>query len=137
MIVLHTNVVSEVMKPDCDPRVRAWMDEQAPETLFLTSITVAEIFFGIAAMPKGKRQDRLQITFDGVLKIGGLKVLPFDNDAARHYAGLALLARKAGLGFPAPDSYIAAIAAAHNFIIATRDAAPFEAAGLEVIDLWA
>jgi predicted nucleic acid-binding protein len=75
MIVLDTNVVLELMKPDSNRQVRAWLDAQAPETLFLTSITEAEILFGIAAMPKGNRRDRLQTTIDELLKLGGLQVI--------------------------------------------------------------
>ena len=136
MIVLDTDVVSEAMKPGPHPEVRAWLDEQAAETLYLTSVTLAELLFGIGTLPRGKRKDALTRTLEGVLQLFTGRVLPFDLDAARHYAALAVAARTAGKGFPTPDGYIAAIAAARGFSVATRDVAPFRAAGIEVIDPW-
>jgi len=137
MILLDTNVVSEAMKPEPHPSVRGWLDAQAAETLFLSSVTVAELMFGIGALPRGKRKDRLATTLDGVMELFEPRILPFDTQAARRYADLAVKARKAGKGFPTPDGYIAAIAAAHGFAVASRDTAAFTAAGLTVIDPWA
>jgi predicted nucleic acid-binding protein len=136
MIVLDTNVVSETMKPQPDAAVLAWLDRQVIETLYLTSITLAELWFGIAAIPAGKRRDRLAAVLDGAVGQFGGRVLPFDVDAARHHATLALAARKAGLGFPVPDGYIAAIAASRGFIVASRDVSAFVAGRLVVIDPW-
>lgn len=136
MILLDTNVVSEAMKPAPDDAVRAWLDEQAAETLYLSSVTVAELMFGIGALPKGKRKNKLADALDGVMKIFADRILPFDVDAARRYADLAVKARAAGKGFPTPDGYIAAIAASKDFAVATRDASAFDAAGVEVIDPW-
>lgn len=136
MILLDTNVVSEAMKPEPHPSVRGWLDAQAAETLFLSSVTIAELMFGIGALPRGKRKDRLATTLDGVMELFKPRVLPFDTQAARRYADLAVKARKAGKGFPTPDGYIAAIAAAHGFAVASRDTAAFAAAGLTVIDPW-
>jgi predicted nucleic acid-binding protein len=136
MIVLDTNVVSEAMKPEPHPGVRAWLNEQAAETLYLSSITLAELLFGIAALPAGKRKNMLSRAIDGLTALFGDRVLPLDADAARHYAKLAVKARTAGRGFPMPDGYIAAIAAANGFIVATRDTSPFEAAGMTVINPW-
>jgi predicted nucleic acid-binding protein len=136
MILLDTNVVSEAMKPAPDDAVRAWLDEQAAETLYLSSVTVAELMFGIGALPKGKRKDKLADALDGVMKVFADRILPFDVDAARRYADLAVKARAAGQGFPTPDGYIAAIAASKDFAVATRDASAFDAAGVEVIDPW-
>lgn len=136
MILLDTNVVSEAMKPDPHPSVRDWLDAQAEETLFLSSVTVAEMLFGIGALPAGKRRENLAAAFDGVMDLFGSRILPFDVNAARHYADLAVKARETGRGFPTPDGYIAAIADANGFIVASRDTAPFEAAGLRVIDPW-
>jgi predicted nucleic acid-binding protein len=137
MIVLDTNVVSEAMKAEADPAVRAWLDEQVAETLYLSSVTLAELLFGIGSMPSGRRKDALAQTLDGLLELFGDRVLPFDADAAKHYADLAVTARGAGKGFPTPDGYIAAIANAQGFTVATRDVAPFHAAGLRVINPWA
>jgi toxin FitB len=136
MILLDTNVLSEAMRPEPNPAVRGWLDAQAAETLFLSSVTVAEILFGVGALPAGKRKDSLTALFDGMLDLFGSRILPFDADAARHYADTAVKARAAGRGFPTPDGYIAAIAAAHGFAVASRDTSAFDAAGLQVIDPW-
>jgi len=136
MIVLDTNVVSEAMKPEPHPAVQTWLDRQAAETLYLSSVTLAELLFGIGAMPSGRRKNALAPTLDGLLALFGGRVLVFDTDAARHYTELAVTAKTAGKGFPMPDGYIAAIAAARGFTVATRDVAPFQAAGLNVIDPW-
>lgn len=136
MIVLDTNVVSEAMKPEPDPAVRDWLDEQVAETLYISSVTVAELLFGIGALPGGWRKQKLATTLDGMLPLFEGRILAFDTDAARRYADLAVAARKAGKGFPTPDGYIAATAAAHDFAVATRDASAFNAAGVPVIDPW-
>lgn len=136
MIVLDTNVVSEAMKPEPATTVRDWLDEQAAETLYLSSVTVAELLFGIGALPDGRRKEKLAAALDGMLDLFDGRILPFDTEAARHYADLAVTARKAGKGFPTPDGYIAAIATAHGFAVATRDASPFKAAGVPIIDPW-
>ncbi len=136
MIVLDTNVISEAMKPQANPAVRGWLNEQLAETLYITSITLAELQFGIAALPAGRRKDGLTRALDGMLDLFGDRVLPFDIEAARHYAALAVAARRSGRGFPTPDGYIAAIAAARGFIVASRDMSPFEAGGLRVLDPW-
>lgn len=136
MILLDTNVVSEAMKPEPDDAVRAWLDDQAAETLYLSSVTVAELTFGIGALPSGKRKDRLAEALEGVMELFADRILSFDTGAARRYADLAIKARTAGKGFPTPDGYIAAIATARDFVVATRDTSAFDAAGLEVIDPW-
>lgn len=136
MIVLDTNLVSEAMKPEPHPAVLAWLNNQAAETLYLSSVTLAELLFGIGVLPAGKRKDMFVQALDGLMELFRGRVLSFDADAARHYAGLALKARLAGRGFPIPDGYIAAIAASHKFIVASRDTAPYEAAGVSVINPW-
>jgi len=136
MIVLDTNVVSEAMKAEPHPSVRAWLNDQAAETLYLSSVTLAELLFGIAALPAGKRKDMLTLTLDGLLGLFRDRVLPFDTDAARRYAELAVTARQGGRGFPTPDGYIAAIATSRGFIVASRDTAPFAATGVSVINPW-
>ena len=136
MIVLDTNLISEAMKPEPQASVRDWLDAQAAETLFLSSVTIAELLFGIGALPQGKRRDNLTAALDGVLALFEGRVLAFDTVAAQRYADLAVKARAAGRGFPAPDGYIAAIAAAHRFAVASRNTSAFHAAGLTVIDPW-
>src|SRR5262245_42710158 len=129
MIVLDTNVISEAMKPEPHPSVRDWLNDQAAETLYLSSVTLAELLFGIAALPAGKRKNMLKQALDGLMGLFRDRMLPFDIDAARHYAELALAAKAGGRGFPTPDGYIAAIAASRKFTVASRDTAPYEAAG--------
>ena len=136
MILLDTNVVSEAMKPEPHPSVRDWLDAQAAETLFLSSVTIAELLFGIGALSAGRRKDKLMERMEGMLDLFAGRILPFDTPAARRYADLAVRARAAGRGYPTPDGYIAAIAAAHGFKVASRDASAFNAAGLTVIDPW-
>ena len=137
MILLDTNVVSETMKPKPDANVLAWLDRQAAETLYLASVTLAELLFGVAVLPDGKRKSRLAAAIDDLIGLYAGRVLPFDADAARRYALLAAAARQKGEGFPMPDGYIAAIAASHGYIVASRDAAAFESVGLKVINPWA
>ena len=136
MIVLDTKVVSEAMKPEPHPAVRAWLNDQAAETLYLTSVTVAELLFGIGALPAGKRQDMLTQAVDGLMGLFKDRVLPFDTEAARCYADLALAARRGGRGFTTPDGYIAATAASRGFSVASRDTAPYDAARVPVINPW-
>ena len=136
MIVLDTNIVSEAMKPEPHPAVRAWLNHQATETLYLTSVTMAELLFWIGALPAGKRKDMLADALDVLMGLFRNRVLPFDTDAARHYAKLAVTAKVAGRGFPTPDGYIAAIAASRGFIVASRDTAPYLAASVTVINPW-
>jgi predicted nucleic acid-binding protein len=136
MIVLDTNVVSEAMKPEPNPAVRAWLNNQVAETLYLSSVTLAELLFGIGALPVGKRKDMLAQALDGLMGLFRDRVLPFDADAARHYAELAVIAKAGGRGFPTPDGYIAAITVSRGFIVASRDTAPYEAAGVQFINPW-
>lgn len=136
MIVLDTNVISEAMKQEANPAVRAGLNEQVAEILYLTSVTLADLLFGIAVLPAGRRGNTLTRALDGLLELFGDRVLPFDTDAARRHTVLAVAARNAGRGFPAPDGYIAAIAASRGFIVASRDTSPYEAGGARVVDPW-
>jgi predicted nucleic acid-binding protein len=87
-------------------------------------------------LPVGKRKNRLTQALDGLIELFGDRILPFDTDAARRYATLATAARKAGCGFPTPGGYIAAIAVSRGLIVASRDTAPYQAAGVAIIDPW-
>ncbi|MCL2345616.1 MAG: type II toxin-antitoxin system VapC family toxin [Desulfobulbus sp.] len=137
MILLDTNVISEMWKAPPDACVLAWLDEQALETLYLSAITVAELRFGLAAMPEGKRravyQNRLE---QEVLPGFAGRVLPFDLDTSQTYANLMSSAKAAGKAISKEDGYIAATAFARDLIVATRDVSPFTAAGLSVINPW-
>jgi len=136
MIVLDTNVVSEAMKPDPNPSVLRWLNNQIAETLYLSSVTFAELLFGISALPTGKRKALLTQALDGLMVLFKDRVLPFDIDAARRYADLAVIAKNSGRGFPTPDGYIASIAVSRGFVVASRDTAPYAAAGIAVINPW-
>ena len=137
MILIDTNVISELWKLDTDPSVLAWIDAQAVETLYLSAITVAELRFGLATMPEGRRrsiyQDRLERE---VLPAFMGRVLPFDLEASQSYALLMARAKAEGKPISKADGYIAGTAAARALIVATRDVAPFEVAGLTVINPW-
>lgn len=137
MILLDTNIVSEPLRPAPDLRVIDWIDAQALETLFLSAITVAELRAGVALLPAGKRRTGLQQNLEKrVLPLFAGRVLPFDLACTPAYAELLSRARAGGLAISAADGYIAAIAAANGFCVATRDTGPFEAAGVAVINPW-
>lgn len=114
----------------------AWFDAQDANSLYLTSVTFAELWFGIGALPAGRRRTALGRAVDGLVSLFSGRILSFDTDAARHHADRALRARAAAKGLPIVDAYIAAIAAAGGFAVATRDIASFRAAGVDVIDPW-
>jgi len=137
MILLDTNVISEPWKPAPDETVVAWLDAQAIETLFISAITIAELRFGIAAMPTGKRQMTLRDRLESeVLPHFAERILPFDVATSQFYSDLMARARVSGKAIGMADGYIAATAAANGFTVATRDSSPFEAAGLKVINPW-
>ena len=138
MILLDTNVVSEPLKASGDTNVLAWIDAQIIETLYLSTISLAELRFGIAVLPEGKRRDTLHSSLERrILPLFAGRILSFDDTASQAYATLRASARTAGQAIAPADGYIAAIAATHGFAIATRDTSPFEAAGLVVINPWA
>lgn len=137
MIVIDTNVISELWKIEPNPTVLAWIDAQAVETLYLSAITVAELRYGLATMPEGKRRTIYQDRLEGeVLPAFTARVLPFDLDASQAYADLMARAKAEGKSIGKADGYIAAIANARGFTVATRDIAPFQAAGLNIINPW-
>lgn len=117
--------------------METWIDAQAVETLYLSAITVAELRFGLASLPEGRRrsiyQERLE---QEVLPAFRDRVLPFDLDASQAYAALMARAKAQGKAIGKADGYIAATAAARSLMVATRDLAPFRAAGLTVINPW-
>ena len=136
MIVLDTNVVSEAIKPEPNAVVRAWLNDQAVETLYLSTVTLAELLFGVAALPADKRKNMFSRTLEGLVGLFEGRLLLFDAEAARQYAMLAITARNGARGFPTPDGYIAAIAASRGFSVASRDKSPFAAVGLQIINPW-
>lgn len=136
MILLDTNVASELMKTGPDAGVSAWKEQQQPGTLFLSSVTLAELLDGVVRLPEGRRKQGLQDAVDRLLDEFGQRILPFDALAAYRYAELHAAARAGGRGFPLPDAYIAAIASSCNFIVASRDTGPYLAGGIEVVNPW-
>ena len=137
MILVDTNVVSEPMRPAPDPRVIEWLGAQALETLYLNTIIVAELRFGVWSLPRGRRRERLLNDIERqVLPMFAGRVLVFDMAASQAYAQLMAKARMSGLAISVTDGYIAATAVANGMKVATRDTAPFEASGLEVVDPW-
>lgn len=137
MILLDTNVVSEPLKPGPDPRVLAWIDAQAIDTLYLSAITVAELRLGIATMPLGRRRDTLHSRLEReVVPLFQGRILVFDLNASQAYAELMSRAKTAGKAIGKADGYIAAAAVAHGLIVATRDESPFLASGLRTINPW-
>jgi toxin FitB len=138
MIVLDTNVVSEPLKPSPDAGVLAWLDRQAPETLYLSAVTVAELLEGVSRLPDGKRKAELAAAItQAVLPLFKGRILPFDEAAACALPGLLAQARSQGVTLGVADAYIAAIAASRGFPVATRDTAPFATVGVAVINPWA
>lgn len=135
MILLDTNVISEVMRPRPDPNVVAWMESYSGGTLFTTTITEGEILYGIEALPEGRRKDGLRDAvrafFDEEL---AHRVLPFERKAAAAYALVSAGRRARGHGFDTADMQIAAIAHVHSCALATRNTRDFIGCGIELID---
>jgi len=137
MIVLDTNVISEPLRREPEGRVIQWIDEQAIETLYVSTITVAELRFGIASLSVGKHRDSLRESLEKqVLPLFAGRILAFDMPASRSYGELMAKARAAGHAISTADGYIAAIVDANGMVVATRDVSPFEAAGIKVINPW-
>jgi toxin FitB len=135
MILLDTNVISEPLKASGDPKIVTWINAQNIETLYLSTIGLAELRFGIAVLPEGKRKDVLHSSLEQrVLPLFEGRILSFDIGASQAYATLRSKARAAGQAIASVDGYIAAIAMTHGLAVATRDTNPFIAAGLTVIN---
>lgn len=137
MIVLDTNVLSELMRPKPSPQVVAWVAQQAAADLFTTTITEAEIFYGIELLAKGKRHDALLAAAEGMFTedFAG-RVLAFESDAARHFARIVAHRRALGSPISHADAQIAAIARAHGANLATGNAPDFADCGIAVINPW-
>jgi len=137
MIILDTNVLLEPMRTKGDPAVAAWLDRQARGSLYLTAVTLAELFLGLGLLPLGRRRSMLEARIGDALAVfDERRTLTFDIKAARCFAVLIARARASGHTIGVADGQIAAIAASHGFTVATRDTAPFAAAGVPAIDPW-
>lgn len=137
MIVLDTNVVSEVMRHDPRPEVMIWIDERPSRELFETAVTEAEILAGVALLPPGRRRRRLaeaaERTFSNLFPG---RVLPFDSLAARAYSKIVASRRASGRPASLADSQIAAVARSRGMAVATRNVRDFEAMGIELFNPW-
>ena len=137
MILLDTNVISETQRLEPDARVLDWLAAQALDTLYLSTITVAELRAGIALLPVGKRRASLDENLEKrLLPMFANRVLAFDMACTKAYAELLAKSRDAGLAVEAADAFIGAVALANGFTVATRDTSPFEAAGLIILNPW-
>lgn len=137
MIVVDTNVVSELLKPAPAPQVEAWLANQEGATVFFTAVGEAELRFGVAILPASRRRTILASTIEAMLDedFRG-RILPFDRVAARAYAVIAAERRAAGRPISQFDCQIAAIARTHEAAVATRNTGDFEGCGIAVIDPW-
>ena len=137
MILLDTNVLSELMKPEPEPVVIQWLDAQLDSQVFLTAVTKAEIELGIALLPNGKRKDMFTELAGTLFDEFQDRILPFDASAASCYANLVAKARKAGRTLSVEDAQIAAITLANRLTLATRNIKDFDfIPDLSLIDPW-
>jgi hypothetical protein len=137
MTILDTNVLSELMRPNPSAEVLSWIGKQTMTELCTTSITEAEIFYGIEVLATGRRRQDLLAAAQGVFTEDfGDRIFAFDSAAARMFAQLAAHRRAMGKPINHADAQIAAIARAHNAQLATRNVADFRDCGIEVIDPW-
>jgi hypothetical protein len=137
VILLDTNVISEPVKPQPDPRVLEWINAQVIESLYLPSVALAEWLTGVELLPTGRRKSEMELLIHDLLKeLIGPRVLPFDREAAEVHS--RLMAKSAAIGANASfaDCQIAAIAIAHNLTVATRDTGPFMAMDIPTINPW-
>lgn len=137
MIILDTNVLSEILRPAPEPRVLDWLSTQPRASVFTTTITRGEILFGIRVLPSGKRRDGL---WEAARKIFDIdlegQVLAFDGAAADEYAEISAARRAAGRPIAQFDAQIAGITRSRGARLATRNLSDFDACGLDVIDPW-
>lgn len=136
MIVADTNVTSELMRPSPSIEVTAWVRARRATELFTTSVTLAEVFYGIERLPDGRRKDLLKTTAEAVFSAFADHVLAFDAPAALEYAELVSSRERTGAPIDGFDAQIAAICRAHGAALATRNVKDFHATGIDVIDPW-
>ena len=137
MIVLDTNVLSELMRPAPSPQVSRWAAAQVPVELFTTSITEAEIFYGIERVSRGKRRDALLAAAEALFsETFANRVLGFEGPAARAYGRIVAHRRSLGRPIAHADAQIAAIAQVHGASLATRNVNHCQASGIRLINPW-
>ena len=137
MIILDTNVVSEPLKARPDHHVLGWLDRQAPATLFLTAISVAELWAGIELLPSRMRRSQLQDAMHTqILPLFEGRLLGFEPDDALAFAGIYVKVKLAGHAIDFADCAIAAITSKHRFLLATRNQKDFKGTGIRLINPW-
>lgn len=137
MIVLDTNVVSELMRGHADPAVVAWVDGHPSDQLYLTSVNCAELRYGVARLPAGRRRTELGELLRQVLGEDFTdRILPFDDEAARHYATIVVRREELGHPISMADAQIAAICRSTGAGLATRNTKDFSHTGVEAISPW-
>ncbi len=138
MYLIDTNVVSELMRKSPLAAVDMWAAEYAAEELYFTAVGEAELRYGAAIMPAGRRRDTLVSDIDSMLLAAfDRRILPFDSDAASAFAEMAAARRRSGRPVSQPDCQIAAIARSRGMAVATRNVRDFADMGVAVIDPWA
>jgi toxin FitB len=137
MIILDTNVLSELMRPKPTPEVVAWIGKQPATELFTTSITEAEIFYGLELLTKGKRRDGLLTAAEAMFAedLAG-RIFGFESGAARAFSKIGAQRRALGRPISHADAQIAAIAQVRGAKLATRNVTDFAYCGLDVVDPW-
>jgi hypothetical protein len=137
MILVDAIVVSEPLKSAPDPRVLAWLNRQPAESLYLSTVSFAYMMSGVEAMPAGPRRESLSLATQQIVeRLFAARILPFDLAAARAYGLVKARARDEALDIAIGDAQIAAIALSVGFSVATRNPAPFLAAGVNTINPW-
>lgn len=138
MILLDTNVISELVRPVPEPAVQDFVRRHPPDSVFTSAICEAEIRYGLARMPAGRRRDELMGRVLAFLAEGFPgQILPFDSICAAHFGEIRAAREAVGKPIAVEDAMIAATAHAHGAILATRNMADFDAAGLEIVNPWA
>jgi len=137
VILLDTNVLSELMRPAPDAAVERWLTAQPDTSMFISAITEAELRYGAALLPSGKRRSTLTAEIEGMLDedFGG-RILPFDRLAAQAFAAIAADRRGAGRPISQADAQIAAITRSRGASLATRNVPDFDGCGIQVINPW-
>lgn len=137
MIVLDTNVLSELMKSQPDKSVVLWIGEYKATSLFITTSTQAEILYGLEILPAGKRRTALKKAAKAMFELDFAgRILPFDVKAAQLFATIAAERIKIGRPISQIDAQIAAITRSHNATLATRNVDDFEECGIEIVNPW-
>ena len=136
MIIVDTNVASELMKPSPSQTVVTWMQVRPGNELYTTSITLAEILYGIHRLPDGRRKEFLRATASDVFATFDDHVLPFDSLAAGHYAEVVGGRDRRGLPIDGFDAQIASICRAHGAALATRNLKDFQHTDVDLINPW-